>query len=156
ENTAERRKLQEAMKNGYQPHLAFPDLDKIYFSAKLFGPFARRLPDPRRPDYKKVLQKFGLTAKCTDMDVLLVSGGILATDDYEFVAPIQMDENNFYFDFHVAGWRHYIDEDVIQQLAFEEEIYFVLEPENEEDEKAVIVETSYGIKLGYIPAFYSG
>lgn len=155
ENTSERRKLKEAVKNGYQYHLAFPDLDKVYYSSKLFGPFARRIPDPRRPDYQVVLQNLGLTPNSSDMDILLASGGILATDDYEFVAPIQMDETNFYFDFHVAGWRHYVEESTVRQLTNGQHIRFHLEPENVEDVKAVRIETSQELKLGYIPAFYS-
>lgn len=46
-----RRKLKEAIENGYRPHLAFPDIHKTYTSKTLFGPFARRLPDFRRPDH---------------------------------------------------------------------------------------------------------
>src|SRR5699024_11900437 len=65
----------------------FRSLDKVYYSSKLFGPFARRIPDSRRPDYKVVLQNLGLSPNSSDMDILLASGGILATDDYEFVAP---------------------------------------------------------------------
>ncbi|KGX88218.1 HIRAN domain-containing protein [Pontibacillus litoralis] len=65
-----RRKLKEAMDNGYRPHLAFPDTNMTYTSNVLFGPFARRLPDSRRPDYSSVLRELGLSAECTEMDVL--------------------------------------------------------------------------------------
>ncbi|NMA90336.1 MAG: DNA-binding protein [Amphibacillus sp.] len=151
-----RRKLGEAMDNGYRPHLAFPDTNKIYTSHTLFGPFARRLPDTRRPDYQSVLQRLGLSSECTEMDVLRATGGILATDSYEFVSPIIVEGNHFDLDFFVAGWRYYDGDQVIDQLQIGDSIEFSLDPMNVQDHKAVVVMSINGEKLGYIPAFYSG
>ncbi|MUV38419.1 hypothetical protein JNUCC1_02257 [Lentibacillus sp. JNUCC-1] len=156
ENSGYRRKLQEAMDNGYHPHLAFPDTDKLYTSSKLFGPFARRLPDPRRPDYQQVLKELGLSLDSTDMDVLRATGGMLATDSYEFVSPVFVEGDHFDLDFYVAGWRYYDGENVIDQLQKGDHVRFTLDPDNPEDHKAVVVMTVNGKKLGYIPAFYSG
>lgn len=60
EKSRKRRGLLDALENGYQPHLAFRDIDKIYVSDRLFGPFERRLPDRRRPDFLKILRTHGL------------------------------------------------------------------------------------------------
>ena len=79
--------LTAAMQNGYKPHLAFRDLEKTYVSDRLFGPFARRLPDKRRPDFSDVLKAYNLTSDYTEMDLLRATGGRLATDPYEFVVP---------------------------------------------------------------------
>lgn len=155
ETSGYRRKLAEAMDNGYRPHLAFPDTNRLYTSDKLFGPFARRLPDSRRPDYTTILQDLGLPLDCTEMDVLRATGGILATDDYEFVSPVFLEDNEFDLDFFVAGWRYYDGETVIDQLRRGDAIDFSLDPENPEDHKAVLVMSVNGEKLGYIPAFYS-
>lgn len=46
-----RRKLEDAIKNGYTPLLSFPDTDKVYTLIKLFPPFSRRVPDTRRSDF---------------------------------------------------------------------------------------------------------
>lgn len=151
-----RRKLSEAMDNGYRPHLAFPDIYKKYSSRALFGPFARRLPDFRRPDYLDVLLELGLTAETNEMELLQATGGILATDSYEFVSPISIENAQFEFDFFVAGWRYYDGEKVINQLRINDVVEFSLAPDNEQDEKAVVVMSINGEKLGYIPAFYSG
>lgn len=156
ETSGYRRKLAEAMDNGYRPHLAFPDTNRVYTSNKLFGPFARRLPDPRRPDYQTVLQDLGLPLESTEMDVLCASGGILATDSYEFVLPIFVEDNHFYLDFFVAGWRYYDGERVIDQLRKGDVVDFSLDTENPKDHKAVLVMSVNGEKFGYIPAFYSG
>lgn len=151
-----RRKLSEAIDNGYRPHLAFPDINKTYTSHTLFGPFARRLPDTRRPDYQSVLQDLGLSPECTELDVLQATGGILATDSYEFVSPIVVKNNSFDMDFFIAGWRYYEGNQVIEQLQPGDNVKFLLDPENVHDNKAVIVFSTDGAKLGYIPAFYSG
>lgn len=151
-----RRKLEEAMDNGYRPHLAFPDTNRTYTSNNLFGPFARRLPDSRRPDYSSVLRELGLSQECTEMDVLRATGGILATDSYEFVAPILVENNLFDLDFFVAGWRYYKGDQVIEHLQVGDTVEFSLDPENDHDHRAVVVMSVNGEKLGFIPAFYSG
>ena len=156
ETNGYRRKLADAMDNGYQPHFAFPDTDKVYTSKTLFGPFARRLPDSRRPDYLSVLRDLGLTYENDQLSVLLATGGILATDSYEFVAPIVIEDTDFALDFFVAGWRYYNGEQVIDQLRIGDSIEFSLDPDNLQDPKAVIVTLENGKKLGFIPAFYSG
>lgn len=156
EQSGKRRTLNEAMKNGYKPHLAFRDTNKIYTSDRLFGPFARRLPDKRRPDFKDILKDLGLPDDHSEMDLLRATGGRLATDSYELVAPIYVYENHFDFDFYIAGWRYYEGDKVTKQLTVGTRVNFELEPFNKEDNKAVIVLTDYqGRKLGYIPAFYS-
>lgn len=151
-----RRKLAEAMDNGYRPHLAFPDTNKTYISHHLFGPFARRLPDSRRPDYSSVLREMGLSTECTEMDILRATGGILATDSYEFVSPIFIDNNLFDLDFFVAGWRYYNGDQIIGQLQVGDRVEFSLDPGNDYDNKAIVVMSVNGEKLGFIPAFYSG
>ncbi|GAA0455556.1 HIRAN domain-containing protein [Alkalibacillus silvisoli] len=157
ENSGYRRKLKEAMENGYKPHLAFPDINKTYSSNKLFGPFARRLPDNKRPDFHSILQDLGLPTDYTNMDLLRATGGRLATDTYEFVAPIFTSNSHFDFDFYIAGWRHYDGDQIIHNIQPGEQVRFELDPDNEQDSKAVIVlSDKYGKKLGYIPAFYSG
>lgn len=93
----------EALDNGYRPHLAFRDIHKEYKSHQLFDAFARRLPDRRRPDFNELLQAHGLTNDYTEMDLLRATGGRLATDPYEFVAPIYRDEDHFDFDFLCSG-----------------------------------------------------
>lgn len=97
----------EAMENGYRSHLAFPDITKSYSSDRLFGTFESRLPDKRRPDFNELVQELGLPKEYAEMDLLRATGGRLATDSYEFVHPLYVEDNHFDFDFYVAGWRYY-------------------------------------------------
>ncbi|CQR46245.1 HIRAN domain protein [Paraliobacillus sp. PM-2] len=152
-----RRKLDEAMENGYRPHLAFPNVTKIYTSDRLFGPFARRLPDKRRPDFSKLVKELGLPNDYSEMDLLRATGGRLATDSYEFVHPLYVEHNHFDFDFYIAGWRYYEGDQIINQLKAGDDVQFNLHRDNPEDDKAVIVLSGLnGLQLGYIPAYYSG
>lgn len=156
ELNGKRRTLREAMRNGYKPHLLFRDIEKTYVSDRLFGPFARQLPDKRRPDFKDILKDYGLPLDHTEMDLLRATGGRLATDPYEFVAPISVYEDHFYFDFYIAGWRYYDGDKIVDQLRVGTKVNFKLEPSNKEDSKAIIIlSDNRGHKLGYIPAFYS-
>lgn len=157
ELSGKRRTLFEAMENGYRPHLAFRDIHKVYKLNRLFDSFARRLPDKRRPDFNEILQALGLSKDYTKMDLLRATGGRLATDPYEFVAPIYRVNDHFDFDFYVAGWRYYDGENALQDLNQGDEVRFELDEMNPEDKKAVVILTTQsGYKLGYVPAFYSG
>lgn len=157
ERSGKRRTLCKAMENGYKPHLSFRNIEKTYVSDRLFGPFARRLPDKRRPDFNEILKDYGLPLDYTEMDLLRATGGRLATDSYEFVAPISVLDDYFQFDFFIAGWRYYDGDTIENQLKVGSKVNFMLEPSNKEDNKAVIVLSDRnGYKLGYIPAFYSG
>ncbi|WAA14009.1 HIRAN domain-containing protein [Fervidibacillus halotolerans] len=157
ELSGKRRTLIEAMENGYRPHLAFRDVNKVYKSNRLFDAFARRLPDKRRPDFHELLESLGLPKDYTDMDLLRATGGRLATDPYEFVAPIYRYGNHFDFDFFIAGWRYYEGEKALRELKIGEEVRLERELKNPKDKKAVVIlSTKSGSKLGYVPAFYSG
>jgi hypothetical protein len=152
--SGKRRTLLEAIENGYQPHLAFRNIQKTYVSDRLFDAFSRRLPDKRRPDFNEVLLTLGLSKEYSEMDLLRATGGRLGTDPYEFVAPIII--NNGYFDFYIAGWRYYEGENTLQELKLGEKVEFELDLGNPEDNRAVVIlTTKYGNKLGFVPAFYS-
>ncbi|MDM5309695.1 HIRAN domain-containing protein [Peribacillus frigoritolerans] len=155
ENLKEHRGLKEALKDGYSPHLAFPDFNKVYVSEKLFGPFLRRLPNPGRPDFNNLLSKYGLTKDFTEMGLLRATGGRLATDPYEFVHPVYIEGNYFDFDFHIAGWRHHDGDGLLRSLTSESKLVFEKEPTNPYDPFAVMVKTYDNVLLGYVPAFFT-
>ncbi|WP_257128376.1 HIRAN domain-containing protein [Priestia megaterium] len=149
------RGLKEALDNGYRPHLAFPDLKKVYTSDKMFGPFLRRLPNASRPDFPKLLEKYGLPKDYTQMDLLRATGGRLGTDSYEFVHPVYIEGNHFDFDFHIAGWRYYDGDKHLGEISYDTKLSLEKEPSNDNDSFAVKVQTNNGLLLGYVPAFFS-
>lgn len=149
-----KRKLKEAMENGYRPHLSFPDIQREYKSSQLFGAFARRTPDSKRPDYKAILNDLGLPQDSTVMDLLRATGGRLMTDSYEFLAPLHFElDGSFSVDFFIRGLRYYDWDNICHQLVVGDELKLECEPDSPKDNKAVAIFTKDGKNLlGYIPS----
>lgn len=70
--------------------------------------------------------------------------------------PIYINDNHFDFDFYVAGWRYYEGDRLINHLKRDDLVALDFDPDNPEDNKAILVSSVNGCTLGYIPAFYSG
>ena len=83
---------------------AFPE-DKIYESEVLFPIFSSRLPDPKRRDIKKILEKCGL-AQYDAYELLKKNGGRLPIDTYELISPILQNDETVQRDFFIMGIRH--------------------------------------------------
>lgn len=149
------RTLADALADGYRPHLAFPDTHKTYCSRTLFAAFSRGLPDANRPDFTRILNRVGLSPDHTHMDLLRATGGRLATDTYEFVAPVTLHNGRIEIDFTVAGWRYYDSETVSGKLRLNTPLQVKLELVNQFDDNAVLVLYESSAKLGYVPAYYS-
>lgn len=75
----------EAEKYGWEKLEAFPE-EKRYESETLFPVFSSRLPDPRRRDMEKILEKYGL-AQYDGYELLRRNKGRLPIDTYEFLCP---------------------------------------------------------------------
>ena len=50
--------VHDAIKDAFSPLLSFDDLEKTYSDEKLFSVFASRLPDRKRRDINKILEKY--------------------------------------------------------------------------------------------------
>ena len=149
------RALTDAVEDGYQLHFAFPDVQKTYYARSLFAAFSRRLPHAGRSDFPDILRRIGLSKDHTQMDLLRATGGRLATDTYEFVAPIILHDGRLDIDFIVAGWRYYEGETARAQLRSNAPLLVEQEPSNPFDRYAVLVLSNASAKLGYVPAYYS-
>ena len=80
----------EAHQHGWAKIAAFPE-KKIYESAMLFPVFSSRLPDPKRRDIGKILEKYGLL-QYDAYEMLKKSGGRLPIDTFEFITPVFSEE----------------------------------------------------------------
>lgn len=78
--------LDSALMDGYRLLATFPDIKNTYSYHKVFSVFSRRLTSKNRPDYLDILKKQGVTEDSDDFEKLAVTGGKLATDNYEFSA----------------------------------------------------------------------
>ena len=78
--------IEEAVEDGFQLVIPFDDIDKVYKSDILFSAFTSRLPDRKRRDIGKILQKYGLEAY-DEYKLLKSSGAKLPIDHLEFIEP---------------------------------------------------------------------
>lgn len=152
-----KRKLKEALQNGYMLHPAFPEKDKIYKSKILFPAFDHRLPSPDRLDFKAILSDLGLDENAGKMEILRQTRGRLANDSYSFEQPLRMDnDGKLHSSFFIHGMRHQkLPGNWASYINLKEKLILKQEPSNKHDPNAIAVYSDSGIKLGYVPAFYS-
>lgn len=151
--------VNKAVENGFEPLIAFPDINEVYESYDIFPAFSSRLPDKRRKDVKEILEKYKLL-KYDAFELLKKSGGKLPTDSLEFIDPIFLDETNIEREFYIAGVSHcdYCDREtksVNFQLQVNEKLVLQKDINNKYDSYAVKVKNTNNNLLGYIPAFFS-
>ncbi|MEF2918887.1 MAG: HIRAN domain-containing protein [Acutalibacteraceae bacterium] len=144
---------------GFNGIEAFKEIDKKYQSEKLFPVFASRLPDRKRRDIDKILQKYNLD-EYDEYLLLKKSGAKLPIDAFQFVDPILADEYPVSRNFNIAGVRYYLPcngKDCTKQTSVDVDEHLYLSPElsNEHDPNAVVVYNSKKEKIGYIPRYYA-
>lgn len=76
--------VKEALKEGFMLLIAFDDINKKYISNNLFPTFSSRVPDKKRKDIKKILNKYGMN-EYDEYELLKLSGGRLPIDNLEFI-----------------------------------------------------------------------
>ena len=66
--------------------------------------------------------------------------------------PKPFEREIYLFDTHVAGTMRVEGiEEIEPNLAINDKLIFFREPENEYDSKAIVIKTTDGIKIGYVP-----
>lgn len=151
-----RRGLSEAIEAGFSGIYEFPEYNKEYLSKELFHIFNIRLPNPKRSDYHKLLELYGLNEKTTKMEFLRRTKGRSAIDCFELISPITIDDdNNFELTSFIEGWQYYDGDKVIDKLTVGDKLSLARDIENKHDEFAVKVLTMDGDMLGFVAAVYS-
>ena len=143
---------------GWSKLEAFPE-NKVYESDTLFPVFASRLPDRKRRDIKKILEKYELE-DFEEFDLLRKSEGRLPIDTYYFIDPIFPEMDAVQRDFYVMGIRYNTpckgeNCDFLPKVKVGEEVYFEKDPKNAYDPNAVRIVTQNKELLGYVPRYYT-
>lgn len=151
--------IEDALKSGFKKLISFEDLNQIYVSRELFPVFSSRLPDRKRKDIDKILEKYGLK-EYDSYELLKRSGAKLPIDNIHFIDPILNFEEAFEKEFYLAGPRYYLDckgEFCIKETRVTrgDEIFLEHEKGNLYDSNAVCVKDVSGRLLGYVPRYYS-
>lgn len=151
------RTVHEAIQHGYRLHPAFADLTNKYESTDLFPAFDRRVPSDDRVDYYKILKDLELPTNASRMDILRKTRGMIAGDSYFFEEPLRLNrENQLSTHFYISGMR-YRDlpsnwKDFVQPG---DQIYPVIDKDNEHDPYAIRLYNAEKLWLGYVPGIYS-
>lgn len=93
---------------GFEPLVAFPDLDRRYESTELFPLFKNRVLEPSRKDFAEYLRWLDLDPEHADpIEILSLSGGERQTDSLEVFPKAQkLLDGTIAFRFFVHGLRH--------------------------------------------------
>lgn len=142
---------------GFRPLLGFPNLDTVYPSKSLFPFFAERVMGPRRPDYARYIEALALPADASDLDVLGRMGGKRKGDKIQVVEEPEVNPvGETAHAFLVSGIRHRHEQfsDVAAGLATieaGEAMRLLPEPANPVNSDAILITTSAGVALGWVP-----
>lgn len=138
---------------GFRPLLGFPDVRR-YESRGLFPLFAERLMDPRRPDRARFLAALDLGADASPLLVLSRSGGRRVGDAIELSpVPSADDRGRSQCVFLVHGIRYQMPTsgEVIDTLREGDLLALLPQPDNEHNERALLVTAGGGRPVGWVP-----
>ncbi len=151
----------EAIKSGFQPLAAFPDLEREYTSEALFPVFRDRVLSSKRAEYAEFVSWLNLSPPEADPLVLLATThGKRETDTFEVYArPERNVRGEFEVRCFVHGLKHRKPEEIERAatLAPGEHLYVESEPDNVADRLAVKTLTTCEARahVGYLPRYLS-
>jgi hypothetical protein len=150
-----------AQKVGFDPLLAFAELDRVYRSDDLFPLFQNRLMSPGRPEFREFASSLAVDPGSNDpMPLLVRSGGGRATDSLEmFEVPRISEEGNPYqthFLAHGIRYLHSTSLERIQSLKPDDQLRIFHDCQNPADPNALALRTEDRIIVGYMPRYLIG
>ncbi len=133
--------------------------ENVYESDVLFPVFASRLPDRKRRDINKILEKYGLS-EYDEFELLRKSEGRLPIDTYSFIDPIFPEDEKIQREFYIMGVRYNTACkgelcDLLPKVNIGNELFFEMDPQNKHDHNALRVVTQDKEFLGYVPRYYN-
>ncbi|MEL6760942.1 MAG: HIRAN domain-containing protein [Myxococcota bacterium] len=145
--------VEEAAPRGFYPLPEFPGIDQAYTARHLFSTFAQRVPSPRRPDFKQLIESWLVSNPDDPLEILANSGGLLATDQLELAAVRPNDDRlDEPLICRLAGAGHYADE--FGKLQIGDSLQLARDIRNENDPSAVRV-LRQDAQVGWVPKQYS-
>lgn len=139
---------------GFRPLPGLSRVETSYVSECLFPIFAERIMSSKRPDREATLNALGLGLDAAPFEVLARGGGRRVGDTIELTpAPEPDAAGAMTMPFLVHGIRYAEAPagEAIEHLDPGTELQLVPEPDNEANERALILADGSGRKLGYVP-----
>ena len=134
----------------------YPERDRVYVSDELPAFFANRVMSSERPSYPQYLAWLGIDESLETMslpvEVLARTGGSRVTDTFHVLdVPVHLDDR-FTSRFFVSGISHTDEaEHVLTTVSSGSELAVRLDEDNPGNSRAVLINTSDGRKIGYVP-----
>lgn len=145
-----------ATEKGFRLLAEFPvrrELASPYRSLYLFATFAQRIPSPRRQDFERILESWGVRTVDSQLDILARSGGVQMTDRIELAEYRAHDDPlERPLVIRVAGMRHYPGGSLVKDG---DAVLLAREPHNIHDACATAIRTEAGEQIGYVPRQYA-
>lgn len=143
---------------GFQPFLAFPELETVYRSNRLFPFFTNRVVPSKRGDYPAYIEELGLTREeATPERILSRGGGRRMTDHVEIFAPPQPDpESGLGEMFFLLRGLRYMSAGTEERIATLErgtQLSCMLDFQSPHNPRAVMLRTDDNFLLGYVPDY---
>lgn len=147
-----------AAKEGFQPFLAFPDLNRVYRSEDLFPFFANRVMPRSRPDFADGVARLGLDPPTADdMAILARNGGVRATDSIElFPVPVLDTATACYQTWFLAHGLRYLPDSAHERIAMlvrGNRLFILPDVQNPVDSRALALRSDDQIIVGYVPRY---
>jgi hypothetical protein len=138
----------------FRPFVAFPELARTYRSDELFPFFENRLMPRARHDYPEYVAALGLTAEADPFEVLARSEGRRETDTIE-VFPEPTFSGGFVRCHLLVHGIRYVPgaQEAIDTLQVGDQLSVVLDPQNPNDARAILLRDDTWQLLGWVPRY---
>jgi hypothetical protein len=152
---------EEAMGQGFNPIVSFPDLRRTYESDEIFPLFANQVLSRNRPEFDDFVEWLSIPKDEADPIAILARTGDQVTDTLEiFPYPTKLSEHTYVVHFFVRGLRHQSSCAIerVQQLEPGDPLRLMPDLQNEHDEDACMLRTAEREKqakhlMGYLPRY---
>ncbi len=141
---------------GFRPFIGFPDLNRVYESARMWPFFDLRVMDRKRPDYPQYVRWLGLTVEASRLDILSRSGGERKGDSVLLAeSPSVADSGETEAIFLVRGVsyavRQHGTEAVAESLQAGDRLNLMDDSTNVANPRALLLAATDGAPVGWVP-----
>ena len=136
--------------------LPFPNTAEIYEAKENFAMFKNRVMNRKRPDFDKHLEHLNLPRNATDTQMLSVSGGYRATDNFEVFPKIEKEaDGSFQARFFLHGLKLADTEnlELIDSLGVDSQLSMDVPESDSSNVPVANIKTEQGEIIGQAPCY---
>ena len=140
--------FKNAKQSQFEGYTSFPLINQKW--QNVMSTFTRRITSRKRADFNEWLNTYKIAnnTNISDFALLGYSGASLPSDNFMFLHPFEIENENFEFVTEVAGVRHRNNLD-LSILSEDDKVEFILENENINDPNAIMIHCNK-MHIGYM------